>query len=213
MTKTMVLMAGAIAALACAVEAAAQSGARGGGAATLYELPDFQGRSVTITGSTPDLGDWRFNDRAQSARFSGTWRVCEHDDFGGRCQEIRGEVRDLTQYGLMAQISSLEPAGWQRPPRPGPGPGPRPGPDDGWGPRGGDSRGVDGVRTVFFARPTVRGLDVAAGKTGADTFCRRQGLGPSVWYDSSERAGRAIAPDGQVIGRSTVLRDLLCAKY
>ncbi|MCR5872877.1 beta/gamma crystallin family protein [Phenylobacterium sp. J426] len=215
--KRAALVAGAIAALACAGEAAAQNNlGRGSGSATLYELPNYQGRSVTITGSTSDLGDWRFNDRAQSARFSGTWRVCEHDDFRGRCQEIRGDVPDLTQYGLMAQISSLEPAGWQRPPGPGPGPGPFPPPGGGhggWGPPGGDSRGVDGVKTVFFARPQVRGVDVAAGKTGADTFCRRQGLGPSVWYDSSERANRAIAPDGRIIGRSTVLRDLLCVKY
>ena len=208
MTKTTVLIAGAVAALACAGAAQAQ---RAGGTATLYELPNFQGRSVTITGAAPDLGDWRFNDRAQSARFSGTWRACEHDDFGGRCQEIRGDVADLTQYGLMAQISSLEPAGWARPPRPD-----RPGGGDPWGPPGPggrDGRGVEGTRTVFFARPTVRGMDLAAGKHGADTFCRRQGLGSSVWFDSSERARQAIGPEGQVVGRSSVIRDLLCAKY
>lgn len=208
--KTMrkAMIAGALAALACAGAAQAQ---RGGGTATLYELPNFQGRSVTITGAAPDLGDWRFNDRAQSARFSGTWRVCEHDDFGGRCQELRGEVPSLHDYGLMAQISSMEPAGWQRPPRPD-----RPGGDDPWGPPGPggrDGRGVEGTRTVFFARPTVRGMDLAAGKHGADTFCRRQGLGPSVWFDSSERARQAIGPEGQVTGRSSVIRDLLCAKY
>jgi hypothetical protein len=209
MTKTTILAAaGAIAALACAGEAAAQ---RGGGTATLYALPNFQGQSVTITDSVEDLGRWRFNDRAQSARFSGTWRVCEHDEFRGRCQEIRGDVADLTQYGLMAQISSMEPAGWQRPPRPGPGR-----PDDPWGPPGPggrDGRGVEGTRTVFFARPTVRGMDLAAGKHGADTFCRRQGLSGSVWFDSSERARQAIGPDGQITGRSSVIRDLLCAKY
>jgi hypothetical protein len=65
---------------------------------------------------------------------------------------------------------------------------------------------------VFFARPIVRGLDLAAGKYGADTFCRRQGLGAPVWFDSSERARQAIGPAGQVVGRSSVIRDLLCAK-
>lgn len=208
MTKTTVWIAGAVAALACAGAAQAQ---RAGGTATLYELPNYQGRSVTITGPAADLGDWRFNDRAQSARFSGTWRACEHDDFGGRCQEIRGDVPDLTQYGLMAQISSLEPAGRMRPPRPD-----RPGDDGPWGPPGPggrDGRGVEGTRTVFFARPTVRGMDLAAGKHGADTFCRRQGLGSAVWFDSSERARQAIGPEGQITGRSSVIRDLLCAKY
>ena len=223
MNKTMALIVGAAAALAMAGEAAAQ---RGPGKATLYALPNYEGQSITITGSTPDLGKWRFNDRAQSARFSGVWRACEHDDFRGRCQEIRGDVADLTQYGLFGQISSLEPAGGGGG-RPGPGPGYGPGPGhgpgpgdgwggprpgDGWGPPGGESRGVEGARAVFFARPTVRGVDVAAGKTGADTFCRRHDLGPSVWFDSSERANRAIAPDGRIIGRSPVLRDLLCAQ-
>jgi hypothetical protein len=194
----------AAAALAWAGAAEAQ---RGPGGATLYELPNFQGRSVTITGSTPDLGDWRFNDRAQSARFQGTWRVCEHDDFRGRCQEIRGEVADLTSYGLSGQISSLEPAG-----RPGGGYGGGPG-GGGWGPGGPRERGLEGTRTVFYPRPTIRGMDVVAGKFAADQYCRRQGLGPSVWFDSSERAQQAIGPNGEFVGRASVIRDLLCQKY
>jgi hypothetical protein len=134
--------------------AGAAQAQRGPGAATLYEFPNFQGRAVTITGTTPDLGSWRFNDRAQSARFQGTWRVCEHDGFKGRCQEIRGEVADLTTYGLSGQISSMEPAGFGggRPPGGGPGPGP----GGGWGPPGQRDRGFDGVRTVFYPRPVVR---------------------------------------------------------
>lgn len=209
--KTAILSLTTAVVLALAGAAHAQ---RGGGTATLFEAPNFQGRSITITGPTPDLGAWKFNDRAQSARFEGRWLVCEHDDFRGRCQEVRGEVADLTTYGLMAQISSIAPAGFQ------PGGGPPAGggydrPGDGWGPRGPggrDARGVEGERTVFFPRPTVRGLDVAAGKNGADTFCRRQGLGPSVWFDSGARAPQAIGPEGQVIGRSSVIRDLLCLK-
>jgi hypothetical protein len=170
-----------------------------GASATLFELPNFQGRAITITQSTPDLGDWRFNDRAQSARFEGRWRICEHDDFRGRCQEVTGAVPDLTTYGLMAQVSSLEPA--FRPPVVGPN-FPERGP-----------RGIDGARTVFFPRPTVSGMDVAAGDRGADVFCRRQGLGAAVWFDSSERSGQAVGPEGQVVGRTSVLRDLLCRKY
>jgi beta/gamma crystallin len=199
-----ILWTTALAALALAAAAEAQP--YRGGTATLYELPNFQGRSVTITQSTPDLGTWRFNDRAQSARFQGRWRVCEHDDFRGRCQEITGDVADLTTYGLMAQISSMEPAS-----RPGGG---YPVGGGGYpGRPGRDERGVDGTRTVFFPRPTVNGLDVAAGSRGADSFCRRQGLGGAVWYDSSERAPQAAGPDGEYVGRSTVLRDLLCRKY
>lgn len=76
-----------------------------------------------------------------------------------------------------------------------------------------DARGFEGARAVFFPHPTVRGLDVAAGRNGADTFCRHQGLGDAIHYDSSQRAPRAIGPEGQITGRSTVLRDLLCRKY
>ena len=74
-------------------------------------------------------------------------------------------------------------------------------------------RGIEGARTVFFPRPTVDGVDVAAGDRGADVFCRNQGLGRAAWFDSSERAAQAIGPEGQYVGRSTVLRDLLCRKY
>lgn len=198
-TKTLCITA--LATLAVAATAEAQPFR--GGSATLYELPNFQGRSVTITQAAPDLGDWRFNDRARSARFEGRWMICEHDDFKGRCQEVRGDVPHLNAFGLSEQISSLEPVGGRRPDGPGGFPG------------GGrpDGRGVEGSRTVFFPRPTVGGLDVAAGDRGANVYCRRQGLGPAVWYDSGERARQAVGPDGELVGRSTVLRDLLCRKY
>src|SRR5688572_11724723 len=133
---------------ALAVASAAEAQPFRGGSATLYDQPNFQGSSVTITQSAPDLGRWRFNDRAQSARFEGRWLICEHDEFKGRCQEVRGEVPNLHTLGLMAQVSSMEPAG-----RPGGGgyPGGLGGggyPGGGWQ---GGSRGVDGARTVFFA--------------------------------------------------------------
>ena len=211
MTKSLPLLAAAVLTLASAAEA--QPGGRRG-AATLYDQPNFEGNAVTITQSTPDLGKWRFNDRAQSGRFEGRWLICEHDDFKGRCQQVSGAVPNLHAYGLMAQMSSLEPAD-----RPGPGPGPGggyPGPGGGYpGPGGGNigPRGIEGVRTVFFPRPTLGGADLAAGDRGADAHCRRHGLGPSVWFDSSERSNRAVGPEGQFVGRSPVIRDLLCRKY
>ncbi len=202
MTKTLCISALALMAFAGAAQAQPR-----GGSITLYDQPNYQGNSVIITQSAPDLGKWRFNDRAQSARIQGQgrWLACEHDDFKGKCQELRGDIPNLHVYGLMAQISSIEPAGQGRP-----GPGPVP-PRPGGG--GAGSRGVEGTRTVFFAQPRIDGYDVAAGDRGADTFCRRQGLGSAVWFDSSERAREAIGPDGQIVGRSSVLRDLLCRRY
>ncbi|MDZ4374822.1 MAG: beta/gamma crystallin-related protein [Phenylobacterium sp.] len=195
-----------------ALAGAAQAQPGRGATATLYDQPNFQGNSVTITQSVSDLGKWRFNDRARSARFQGEWRICEHGQFKGRCQVVRGEVAHLNAYGLSEQISSLEPSGRPGGGYPGsgyPGGGYPGGPGQGGRPT---SRGVEGERTVFFARPTLGGVDVAAGQRGADTFCQRAGLDRSVWFDSSARANQAIGPDGEYVGRSSVIRDLLCRK-
>lgn len=205
MSRTILLAAIA----AVSVAGAADAQPRGRQSATLYEGPNFSGRSVTIGTEVPNLSTYNFNDRARSLRLEGVWRLCEHSNFGGRCVELRGDVAELDTVALAERISSIEPAG-RGGGRPGPGPGPFPG---GGGGGGRDSRGVEGARTVFFERPTVRGMDVAAGANGANSFCRRQGLGPAVWYDSSERAPQAVGPNGELVGRSTVLRDLLCRKY
>src|SRR5262249_9841982 len=128
--------------------------------------------------------------------------------------------------GLMGQISSLEPA--YRPPGGGYGGGDYAGRPDvpgrpdypgggfgggGFAGGGRDARGVEGSGTGVFPRPRVRGYDVAAGCRGANQFCRRQGLGAAVWFDSQAWADEAVGPDGRFVGRSSVLRDLLCRKY
>lgn len=197
MIRMLLPMMAAVTALSLAGTAGAQP--YRAGSVTLYDQPNFQGDSITITQSVSDLGKWRFNDRAQSARFEGRWLICEHGDFRGRCQEVRGDVPNLQTYGLMAQISSVQPAG--RPP------------GGGFGRPDRDERGIEGARTVFFPRPTVDGMDLAAGDRGADVFCRSRGLGRAAWFDSSERASQAIGPEGQYVGRSTVIRDLLCRRY
>lgn len=207
MLKHFLVIAG-IAALAWAAIAQAHAQPyRGGGrgpSATLYDRPNFEGRQVTITGEVTNLSNYGFNDRAHSLRLQGRWRLCEHSDFGGRCVELSGEVPELNTMALAERITSLEPiGGGGRPDRPWPGPG---------GGYGRGERGVEGHNAVFFPRPTVRGLDVAAGSNGANVFCREQGLGGALYFDSSQRAGRAIGPEGQMVGPSPVLRDLLCRR-
>ena len=58
-------------------------------------------------------------------------------------------------------------------------------------------QGVTGYASVFFVRPQRGGADVAGqGRDLADAFCRDQGLGLALSYDSNGRA----------------LRDVLCKK-
>jgi hypothetical protein len=212
-TKTTLILA-AIAAAALAGGAEAQPRGGRGPSATLFEGPNFTGRSVTVVGDVSNLSNYGFNDRAQSLRLEGRWRLCEHSGFEGRCVEQAGEIPELNTMALAERITSLAPVGR------GGGGGGRPDYDDGrpgggWGSGGGrpDSRGAEGETSVFFARPTVRGVDLAAGSNGANRFCQRQGLGPAVYFDSSVRAPRALGPDGEMVGRSTVLRDVLCRKF
>jgi hypothetical protein len=95
--------------------------------ATLYEFPNYQGRSYTVYGGDRGLGPTGFEDRAMSGEFEGSWMICEHDDFQGRCETVSGAVRDLDRLGMGRTISSLRAGsggGGGGGPRPGPGPGP-----------------------------------------------------------------------------------------
>lgn len=76
------------------------------GELTLFSDSNFRGQRVTIDRDAPSLGDVNFNDRASSAVIrSGTWLLCEHANFGGRCEEFGpGEYRELS--GFNDSISS-----------------------------------------------------------------------------------------------------------
>lgn len=82
----------------------------GGGrrTATLFEYPDFQGRSYTVYGGNRGLGSTGFEDRAMSGHFDGPWVICEDDDFQGHCESVSGDVRNLDRLGLGHSISSLQ---------------------------------------------------------------------------------------------------------
>lgn len=75
----------------------------------LYDGPNFTGQRVDIGWDVENLRSQGFNDRADSlvvARGE-TWLVCEHDDYGGRCERVSGEVNDLGRYRLRNEITSL----------------------------------------------------------------------------------------------------------
>ncbi|MBS0409848.1 MAG: beta/gamma crystallin family protein [Proteobacteria bacterium] len=274
--KTLLAAAG-LASLTCSGVAVAQPAmGGGGGSATLYELPNFQGRSITVYRGADNLQANNFNDMARSAHFDGDWTVCSDANLRGNCQTLSGDVPNLDRYGLGRMVSSLRQGadygasaggGYGRNPgadrdddrgddRGGYGgayggdrgrgddrgygdnrgdgddrgygdnrgtTGPAPGPVIGGGygdDRGGygDTRwngagGVPGRSVVFFPRPRSNGQDIAAyDRSAADWFCRRQGLGSAVYYDTSYK-GRAFRFNGGGLSiNAPVLRDVVCRR-
>jgi len=79
----------------------------------LFEHDNFQGRSMTLRGSVPDLGNSGFNDITSSIIVrSGTWRVCEHAHYGGRCITLSpGQYRSMNRFGMNDIISSVRDMG------------------------------------------------------------------------------------------------------
>tara|TARA_R110000868_G_scaffold57591_2_gene177800 strand:+ start:30480 stop:31778 length:1299 start_codon:yes stop_codon:yes gene_type:complete len=65
----------------------------------LYDLPNFQGQSVTINQALSDLSSMRFNDRVSSLRVvSGQWELCVDSNFNGGCFTYTGEEATLGRY-------------------------------------------------------------------------------------------------------------------
>jgi hypothetical protein len=175
---------------------------------TLYDQPNFQGRSIVLYGDAENLADQRFNDRARSARIEGSWRLCADKDFRSRCEPFADDVADFAAYDFAATISSLQQVGGR------PGRGGFEGPAyDGPGRPAGARGGVEGRSVIFFRRPTIDGMDVAAlGDQPAEWFCRQVGLQSAVYHDGAERGRRALGADGRVHEAAPVLRDVLCRR-
>lgn len=172
--------------------------------ATLYELPNFQGRQITLDAYSADLATLNFNDLAQSARFQGRWRICQDSEFRGRCQEVGGDAPDLSKLGMSLRVSSLqayEERVWEGGPRWRP-EAPWPGPPS--------ARPLQGATGVIFPYPMVAGWNIAASGAAAIAFCRSVGLEGAAYYDASQRAPRAIDYAGRYVGETPVLRDVLC---
>ncbi|MGA0599134.1 beta/gamma crystallin-related protein [Caulobacter sp. KR2-114] len=186
MTRTIRLTAvAAVLASAAAVAGAAHAQPAAGARATLYEFPNFQGRSITITGADDNLQNDNFNDTARSAHFDGDWTVCSDAGLRGNCQTLSGDVPNLDRFGLGRSVSSLR-QGSAYGQAGGGGYGRDPGPDRGYGygdrDRGDDDRGG-------YAGGYGRGPD-----RGPD-----RGYGDDRGYDDSRWSG-----SGGIPGRSVV---------
>ncbi len=104
--RTALLAAPALALAAfTATPATAQSDADAAPSLTLYELPAYLGRSVTITADTPNLTT-SFAKRARSARVIGEWQVCPSVSFAGTCRTLAADTPLLTA----ANVASARPA-------------------------------------------------------------------------------------------------------
>lgn len=163
----------------------------------LFSGTAFTGDAVEIDFGASSLGELGFNDRATSIQVNrGEWLLCEHNNFRGRCEIVKADVRDLGSVRLNRRVSSIKPyEGEVVDVDTGPvyGGGNR---GSGYGQGYGGSGGAfEGVETVFF--PDVRGP--RGGKIRAfadDEFCREQGLRRAAY--SAKRGG--------------FLTDVLCEK-
>lgn len=184
---------------------------------TLYELPAYLGRSVTVTAPTSNLAALGFAKKAQSARVKGSWEVCPQAEFKGSCQTLNANVQVFQLLGLSGQIASVRPIGLTATPA------------TGSATTGSATtatkvnladldvdEGTEGQDTTFFARPAFQGSQVSAGsndRTAADTFCKQAGHASSVY------AARARTQVSNIIDvaagtrvRGYPLRDVLCRK-
>jgi hypothetical protein len=190
-------LASSLLALTAFLAVADAAAAQGRPSITLFEGPNFSGRSRSFTDNVGNLGGGDWNDRAMSAQVRGAWRVCFDANLKGRCATLDRDVANLDQVGMGRAISSMELEGFGgggggggRPPGGGYPGGPGPGFPGGGGGAAGPS--LEGRSAVFFPNPRTPG----GGRRAADEFCRRMGLGQSLYSDD----------------RSPDLRDVLCAR-
>ena len=87
-------------------------GGRGGGGGEvgrleLFEKTRFGGDSVALEWPAESLG--RMAGRAESLRLSGTWEICDRENFRGRCVRVSRNVENLDDMGWKDRIRSARP--------------------------------------------------------------------------------------------------------
>ncbi|MET0249761.1 MAG: beta/gamma crystallin-related protein [Sphingobium sp.] len=182
---------------------------------TLFELPGFLGRSVTITADTPDLAAEGFAKRAQSARVTGSWQVCPAVTFAGACQTLNGNMPILKK----SQVVSVRPT-----PSSAASATPAAGSQSGTTPAAAAldldaldvGAGTEGQDVFFYARPSLSGSELTAGTNdmaAATAFCKLAG------QSTASSAGRTRVQASNLIDlasktkvRGFALRDVVCRR-
>jgi hypothetical protein len=210
--RTLILAGAAVA----AAPAAAQSDS-----ITLFELPAYLGRSVTISAETPDLATQSFASKARSAQVTGSWTACTAAKFGGTCRPLTGSIPTLAINGLDRKIVSLRPtnAATNTTSAAAPAAGAAAAATTAAAVKLDDldaDPGTEGQDVAFFARPSLSKSEVSAGsndRTAGDAFCKAAGFTGSV-YTSRARVQASglidLATSTKV--RGFALRDVLCRR-
>ena len=88
---------------------------RRGGELVLFRDSAQRGKAIEISHDVADLSQYRFNDRASSFLITGgTWQVCEHANFRGRCEVLQAGAGDLKPIRMNDNISSIRAyRGWR----------------------------------------------------------------------------------------------------
>lgn len=207
-------LAGALAVALAAPAAAQTASTTTNPQITLYELPGYLGRSVTVTAATADLAAQQFAARAQSARVTGEWQICSGKGYSGNCRTVTSNQPFLarstavsvrpagasatagtaettaaaTAAGTALNLDALDAGG-----------------------------GTEGQDVTFFATPTLSGTQIAAGTNDlatATAFCKLAGA------QSALSAGRTRVQSSGLIDlsarardvRAFALRDVVCRK-
>jgi hypothetical protein len=78
---------------------------------TVYDQPNFKGRSMTFEKSVPSLAALDFNDQVRSLTIKGQrdWVLCENRNFMGRCVRVHGKASNLKRQKMDGLVSSLYP--------------------------------------------------------------------------------------------------------
>jgi len=75
----------------------------------VYTNPNYSGRSVEITGDTPDFRSIGLNDQVSSIQIpnGGRWEICVDIDYGNQCTVLTSDVPNLQRMGWDNRVSSI----------------------------------------------------------------------------------------------------------
>ncbi len=178
---------------------------------TLFELPGYLGRSVTLSTDAPDLAAQL---RARSARVTGSWQFCPQASYAGTCRTVTANQPLLNPVPLSIRTSASATA---TPATPAAGTTATASANASVDLASLDAGGgTEGQDVTFFARPSLSGSEVSAGTNdlaAATAFCKLAGA------TSASAAGRARVQASNLIDataatrvRGFALRDVVCRR-